>query len=333
MMRVSLNYIIGISIFCLFFLTSKGLFAQQEILTTQWAYNKLTTNAGYTGGKDMLSIRALHRQQWVGLDGRPITSVFNIHAPLKKDRAAFGLSYIHDKLGIIKSNTLLGSFAYRISFENSTKLGLGVNFGFEHFYLNGNDLDLVQLNDPIRDQVTSRFNIKTGAGLYYYGDRFFVGVSTPNLIPNKIYTRSEGIQADPEESEQAIHLYLMAGYALELADGNFVIKPQALFKSVASRTKKAPWQLDFNLSFEIYDRFILGSTFRTTIANKNENNLQDHAAVDLMAGVWVTKQFLVSYAYDFTLGTLKNHNTGSHEIMLGFDMNFERSGTYTPRYF
>ena len=44
-----------------------GVRAQQEPQYTQYMYNKLPINAGYTGSREVLSVRALYRNQWSGL--------------------------------------------------------------------------------------------------------------------------------------------------------------------------------------------------------------------------------------------------------------------------
>ena len=79
----------------LLLLTTSTLKAQQEPYNTMFAFNKLPVNPGYTGGKDVLSIRALYRHQWVNLPGNPQTINFNIHSPLKYDNVALGLSIIN----------------------------------------------------------------------------------------------------------------------------------------------------------------------------------------------------------------------------------------------
>lgn len=319
------------------FLYTSTANAQQEILTSQWAYNKLTVNPAYAGGKDVLSIRALHRQQWVGLDGRPMTSVVNVHSPLLNNRMGLGLSYVHDQLGVTSTDWLAASYAYRLPFENGSILAFGVSAGFESWRIKTSDLEMLQADDPMLSADLSKINMKAGTGIYYYGSKFYLGISTPNLVPNNLFNKGDleegSVLAD--DSKQVIHMYFMGGYAFELADGNFVIKPQVLVKAVTSGKRNAPFQLDANLSMIMFERLILGSTFRTTIANKNEVDLENVAAADLMLGSYLgkDKQWFVSYAYGFTLGSLKNYDSGSHEIMLGFDINTKKSGTFTPRFF
>jgi hypothetical protein len=42
---------------------------------------------------------------------------------------------------------------------------------------------------------------------------------------------------------------------------------------------------------------------------------------------------LIGYSHDFTLSDLKDYNKGTHEIVLGYDFQFEKKKVITPRYF
>lgn len=333
---INVRRILPIVLLVGFFITSNTVNAQQEILTTQWAYNKLTTNPAYAGAKDMFSARALHRQQWVGLDGRPITSVINIHSPLLNNRIGLGISYVNDKLGVMNTNYLAMSYAYKLPFEKGSTLSMGFNLGFAAFKIRTTELEAINNTDPILQQDLNKINFKAGVGMYYYGDKFYVGVSSPNIVPHNLIRSADvnSLTTDAgKDAKQSIHLYLIAGYAIELAEENFVIKPQVLFKSVVAGDRKAPWQMDFNLSLIMWQRLVVGSTFRTTIANKNDTDLENIASTDVMLGFYIGRKMLVSYAYDFTIGGIKNHDSGSHEILLGIDMDFKKKGAFTPRYF
>ena len=44
-------------------------------------------------------------------------------------------------------------------------------------------------------------------------------------------------------------------------------------------------------------------------------------------------QFRAGYAYDYTLSDLGDYNTGSHEIMINYDLDFLGKGFRTPRLF
>ena len=60
---------------------SSGSSAQQDPHFTQYFDNTLFVNPAYAGSKDVLNLTAIHREQWVGFDGRPRSTTFSIHSP------------------------------------------------------------------------------------------------------------------------------------------------------------------------------------------------------------------------------------------------------------
>ncbi|WP_299801331.1 PorP/SprF family type IX secretion system membrane protein, partial [uncultured Maribacter sp.] len=80
-------------------ITVAGLFmgyAQQDAQYTQYMYNTISVNPAYAGSRGVLSIAALHRSQWVGLDGAPTTQTLNFHTPVSKN-VGLGLSVVNDE--------------------------------------------------------------------------------------------------------------------------------------------------------------------------------------------------------------------------------------------
>ena len=65
-----------------FFTVVTSVFGQQDAQYTQYMYNTVSVNPGYAGSRGHLSIAALYRNQWVGLDGAPETQPLNLHTPL-----------------------------------------------------------------------------------------------------------------------------------------------------------------------------------------------------------------------------------------------------------
>lgn len=75
-----------------------GLFTKWQWVSrkrqyTQFMYNKLPMNAGYTGAREVISIRALYRNQWAGIEGAPKTATISIHSPFKRENFALGGFY------------------------------------------------------------------------------------------------------------------------------------------------------------------------------------------------------------------------------------------------
>jgi type IX secretion system PorP/SprF family membrane protein len=78
-------------------LTVKDMSAQQDPQYTQYMYNMNIMNPAYAGSKESLSITALYRTQWAGLDGAPETITLSAHAPVG-ERVGLGLSAIKERL-------------------------------------------------------------------------------------------------------------------------------------------------------------------------------------------------------------------------------------------
>lgn len=57
-------------------------FSQQDAQYTQYMYNTMTVNPAYAGSRGQLSLAALYRSQWVGLEGAPKTFTLNLHSPI-----------------------------------------------------------------------------------------------------------------------------------------------------------------------------------------------------------------------------------------------------------
>ena len=55
----------------LLFLGAVNVQAQQDAQYTQYMYNTVSVNPAYAGSRGHLSIAALYRNQWLGLDGAP----------------------------------------------------------------------------------------------------------------------------------------------------------------------------------------------------------------------------------------------------------------------
>ena len=320
----------------LFFVTvfSGVSYGQQDAQYTQFMYNKLPQNAAYTGAREVLSIRALYRDQWSGgknggIAGAPKTTSFSIHSPLKNEHFALGFWYVNDRLGLEHKNQFQMTYAYRLHLGKKVKLSLGVNAGLLWYKLNAQDALLTDPNDPAFSQNVSRVLPDVGAGLYIYHPNFYFGASVPNFIKGDLTAKNQ-LGSD---AKRTAHVVLMAGGVIP-AGKVLKIRPQIQYRYLANAQSQIPHTMDFNLSLLIYDRVNIGGQYRTSFSNKNEGiKLTGPDSFDFMLEVWPTKQLMIGYGYDYTLTKLANFNRGSHEIILGYDFAFEKKKVVTPRYF
>lgn len=316
-------------------LTSSMAFGQQEPQYTQFMFNKLPINAAYTGANEVMSIRALYRNQWTGINGHPQNVSFSIHSPLKNENLALGFYFVNDRLGQINQNWFDMTYAYRIPLGGKMRLSFGVNAGLLYYKHNVQDLNFTQSGDPLLMDNVSRVMPDVGAGFYLSDpDKFYVGFSVPNFIKSDFYNSREVQSTSGLVSQRLPHMFAMAGGVIPLGS-SLKIKPQTLFKHILSTEYQSPFSMDFNLSFLIMDRVNIGGGYRTTFGKREEpDKLINGDSFMGMVEFWATKQFMIGYAYDYTLSDLGVAvGSGTHEIIMGFDFSFDKKRIITPRYF
>ena len=294
------------------------LFAQQDVLFSQYMFNKLAVNPGYAGSRELLSTDLLYRYQWVNINGAPKTISASLHSPLANPHLALGLSITNDKIGPMSSTGAMATFAYRIIFPKG-KLSFGISGGVKSDnVVNWDQIKSYDASDPFyadgANQLTKKVVPDANFGVYYYSNKFYAGVSSKQLLQNQTLMVTDSAGTD-QFSKLLTHFYGMAGVAIPLGD-NVVFRPSFLAKYV----KNAPPQLDINASFLFANTLWLGASYRT------------EKAVSFITEINIAQNFRIGYSYDIWLNELKVYNKGSHEIRLSFDINVAKR-ILSPRYF
>jgi type IX secretion system PorP/SprF family membrane protein len=294
---------------CLALIISTG-YAQQQAMYTQYMFNGLAINPAYAGSQESLTLTALGREQWIGIDGAPSSQTFSAHSPLRNDKVALGMLLTHDEIGVTNQYGAYGMYAYRIHFKKGT-LSAGLQAGFNTYKARFSDVLVRQGDDGsfASDDVQS-FLPNFGAGLYYSTQRFYVGFSLPQLLTNP-YPGSDGSTA-----RQYRHWFLTSGYVFELSP-QLKLKPNILVKAVEG----APVEVDINANLLINEVLWVGLSYRS------------FDALSLILEFQIGPQFRVGYAYDYTLTELQPFNTGSHELMVNYRFKKKDKKMLTPRYF
>lgn len=288
-----------------------SVFGQQDAQYTQYMYNMNVLNPAYAGSRGNLSIGLLGRTQWVGIEGAPKTITLSLNSPVGKN-IGIGLSAIADTHGPVTEQNLYADFSYTIRTSDIGRLAFGLKAGASFL-----DVNLLSLNpnDPEYSSTLSN-NVNEvypniGAGAYYYTDRFYLGLSVPNFIESDHLKNDSGIVNTASEN---MHFFLTSGYVFELSD-DLKLKPSAMFKAAYG----APLSVDVSANMLMYEKFELGLSYR----------FDD--SVSAMVGFQITSGIRAGYAYDYTLSNLGNYNSGSHEIILLFDILNNK--LKSPRFF
>ena len=240
-----------------------------------------------------------------------------------------------------KQTWISGTYAYRIPIapdkKEGMKLSLGINVGMLMYKQNLSELIVTDPTDPVFAEDVSRVLPDVGAGIYFYGTHFYAGVSVPNFIKMDLYNKDQQNLPAGIASQRVPHIFGMAGGVIPFGKSGIVkFRPQVMTKSIIAKDYKVPFELDVNASLMFYDMVNVGVTYRTTLGNKKQDNveqLSNPESIDMLLEVWPTKQMMIGYAHDFTLSELKNYNKGTHEVILGYDFAFDKKRVITPRYF
>ena len=285
-------------------------YAQQDSQYTQYMYNTVNINPAYTGSRDMLSAFLLHRTQWVGLDGAPVTNNFSINTPLGETNFGVGLSFVNDRIGPTVENSISADIAYFIPVSENFRLSLGLKGTANLFNLDVNKLNIFNQNDPQFQNLKSEFSPNIGAGLYLFSDNTYFGLSVPNIFETASY--DDNIVAI---TRQRMHYYFIAGHVFDISE-NLQFKPALLTKIVEG----APLQTDITANFLINDKLTLGAAYRWS------------AALSGLVGFQISKSWFIGYGYDTETTRLSNYNSGSHEIFLRYEISTTNRIT-SPRFF
>lgn len=305
--------IVSIVLLLVLSLISFSGYGQQDPQYTQYMYNMNIVNPAYAGSRGTLSIGVLGRTQWVGIDGAPETATLSIHAPVGKNLAA-GFSAIVDRLGPVSEQNIYADISYTVSTSEEGRLAFGLKGGITLFNADLTSILLPQndLDDLFGENLNRSFP-NFGAGIYYYNEKFYVGLSAPNILET-IHFEKEG-NAITRASEET-HYFFTSGYVFDISE-TLKFKPSFMLKGVQG----SPLSIDVSANVLMNDRLEFGLNYR----------LDD--SISGLINFGITPSLRIGYAYDFTTSNLGNFNSGTHEAFLLWDIDFSKKNLKSPRFF
>ncbi len=314
-MNTKLNIIKGLGILAIVLaaFTSK---AQQDPMFTQYMFNTQTINPAYAGTWESVGFMVLGRNQWAGWEGAPDTYTFSFQAPLKNERVALGLNVISDKVSIVKRFDVSVDYSYLLPLSNKTNLRLGLKGGLINYSNNLQEYSIINPNDPNFIGRVNSTKPNFGIGAFLYSKRAYIGFSVPRILNIDIDSdmQSNAIQAELR------HYFLIAGAVFDLGE-NVKFKPTMLTKASFTSETGTPVQFDMTGNFLIREKLWLGAMYRTG------------SSYGFIAQWIFDRKLRLGYAIDFSTNNLKNHNNGTHEVMVSYELKFKKEKVVSPRYF
>ncbi len=297
---------------CLALCLSLMSVAQQDEQMSLYMQNPLYYNPAYAGSRQSLSFVSLARFQWVGYNGSPMSQWFSVHSPILGNNLGIGGHFVNDNIGSRNRTAAYVDLSAGIRLnKKGDRLAAGLSGGADFMSFDFSSLNVTDINDPYYGQRFSSTKPNLGAGLYYYGDKHYVGISSPRLFEAKFEDATTLVTTLNKR-----HFFFAAGGVFDL-NSVLKLKPSTMIKY----TPDAPLTMDFNLSLMMYDKLWFGTMYRY-----NES-------VGVTAIVTIKKCIQVGYGYDFPINGLMKYQSGSHEILLTYDFNFKKVVYNSPRYF
>lgn len=300
-----------------FILIGLSTYSQQDSQFTQYMYNTVNINPAYAGSRGVLSIFGLHRNQWVGLDGAPVTNTLSLNSPINNSNIGLGLSFINDKIGPSDENSISVDISYSVKTSETAKLSFGLKATANLLNVDFTKLDKFDQADFLgTTNIDNRFSPNIGAGIYYHSEKSYIGLSVPNFLETKHFDKSSTTINSQSIASERMHYYLIGGHVFELSE-NIKFKPAFLTKLVQG----TPLQVDLSTNFLFNDKFTAGLAYRWD------------AAFSALLGFQVSNSWMIGYAYDMEVTKLANFNSGSHEIFLRYELFKNYDKVISPRFF
>ncbi len=270
-------------------------------------FNTLTYNPGFAGMSGMVCATALNRQQWVGFEGAPSTTLFNISTPFApfKIKSGAGLLVESDKIGFERDINLTLSYSYHITLGQG-ELGIGISAGMFNMTLDpkweipSGDVFTPPSGDPlIPETKESSVVFDAGLGAYFKTDKYYAGLSVTHINKPAIKF-SKGL------SYLSRHYYLTGGYILQLPNPSLELLPSV-----------------FALSDGKIVHFSVTSLLRYNKKVWGGVSYRPGDALAAILGIELFNGIRIGYAYDFPVTQVIKNTSGSHEFMVNYCFNLD----------
>ena len=280
--------------------------AQQLPQITQYTNNNYVINPAVAGMYDYYQVNTTIRNQWVGMNEGPRTSVISIYGK-HSDHVGLGGTVYNDVTGPTSRMGGSASYTYAFKLTKKMKISLALQGGFTQFKI-VKDLQTEYKNDPLlKGGDIVRTLPDATFGLNLSGNNWYIGAAIPQLLSSELNLMDDNFARIYDTTSQngklASHIYVLGSYTYDV-NTIISIEPSFFLKSVAG----IKTQIDFGVKSE-YKKIIWAG-----INYKMNNDLSSIAA---LLGYNINDRFNIGYSYGMPSSANSNYYSGSHEFMLG----------------
>lgn len=289
------------------------VFAQKDApVFSQQMFSAVNFNPAAVRTANQVQATLFGRHQWLGFEGAPASVMLNLEGYVGEINSGFSASILGDRFGHSHTLDFKAGYSYHFKVGDKSTFQLGLSAGFLYKNFRGSDVILDQNGDPIID-MEDHSDVKPDVdfGIAFSSGGFMIGASATHLT-SFAYKPDDYFRPD-------MGLYLFATYYGRVSD-KLLLQPYVRAMYVGDALK---FEVDFRA--EILRWFYIGAGYRY------------HEAVKAMAGITIYDKVAIGYCYDIGMGSIKNYQSGSHEIIISLRLpTNSRLGEVTrdtPRYF
>ena len=268
--------------------------------------NPLLVNPAYSGVKESLSGAMMTGANWLDIpnaqvqnwDAAGVMYSFTADVPLTPKNSV-GAMFVNNRFGVNRNTAIYGHYAYRI-ITGSGKLSFGLRGGFNLYNRDLSSPGLFRNPDPVQALDNRVFYPNFGAGVYWYTNQYYLGLSVPDFFFPPL--GAEAFDANP----QNYNYTFMGGYLFDLAE-NYKLKPSTML----AYSLKSPLAYQVNVNLIYKDLFWIGGGIK-------QNGVV--ILLDLQLDRWIR----IGYAWELPTGAIRKYAPwGSHELLIRLDNSFE----------
>lgn len=284
-----------IILFCAGIISGGSGNAQISPSLTQFFVNPYHFNSSYAGSEGRPSLFISYRQQWVGVEGAPITTSVSFHMPLNYG-ITFGADVYHDTRGILNTNSFMITAGYVIDLSDKEflRFGLSGGLGFRNIDLNQvkNTLDPALLMT-----MDNNLYLNGNFGISYQNGYFTSGVALPNLFSPNINNTDIFQNGSLDPLNEVV---LNLGYRIYFSADQMAFEPHLLYRY--SRVEPQQWEAAGIL--HIKEVVWVGGSYRWEYG------------ISGIAGLKFNNKLLLGYSYGIGLDNLPGIGKSTHEFNL-----------------
>jgi len=282
-------------------------YGQSDIFLTQQWFSRINMNPAATGNSNNVDVFVLNRQQWIGFENAPSTSILNAHSYFNSIQSGLGLSLMLDKMGVSRQTVnAMFSYAYHIDLTDEVLLSLGLAGGLfnNHWHPRANSFAEPE-KDDFYDEKSSRTAADFHSGFELRGYGATLGASVTHLL-----------NSSPERSISGKPGREINGYARyrTAINQNIDIAPGIMY-----RNANHSHFFDVNVTGYYQKKYWVGLSLRPK---------KSFAA---MMG-FEYNIFRIGYAYDRSIGAVASLPANTHEFMLSVCLQKPQQGRKTTRF-